>query len=360
MAKRRVLLLFGGQSGEHEVSIVSATHVQRALDPAKYAIETVGITKEGSWVTIPTGEPLVSLDDPTRTFSPALLGDGSGELQLSTADRAPIDVVLPILHGPKGEDGTVQGLLELTGLPYVGCGVLASAVAMDKVTTKHVLHDSGLPVVPGTLVLASEFEADPSGIIERIESHSAYPLFVKPVNLGSSVGVSKAHHRTELERALALARRYDRRLLVEPAVLQAREIEVAVMGNDEVRVSVPGEIVPDREFYDYDSKYADSSTSEPIIPADLPPELLATIRAYAERAFRAIDGAGMARVDFLVNGETLELFVNEINTIPGFTPISMYAKLWEASGVSYAELLDELIRLALDRAVTKRRLQTHR
>ncbi len=359
--KRRVLLLFGGQSGEHEVSIVSATHVKQALDPARYEVETVGITTEGRWVSIPAGESLTSLDDPARSFQPARIGDGSGELTIVTRDRQAVDVVLPILHGPKGEDGTVQGLLELMGAPYVGCGVLASAVAMDKVTAKRVFRDAGIPVVSGQLVLPQQLVGDERATtLDRLERELTYPMFVKPSNLGSSVGVSKAADRNGLASGLDRAARYDRRTLVESAVPNAREIEVAVLGNDMVRVSVPGEIIPDREFYDYDSKYADSSTSQPVIPAELPVETATTIQGYAERAFRSIDGAGLARVDFLLNGETNEIFLNEINTIPGFTPISMYAKLWEATGVSYAALLDELIRLALERAATKQRLQTHR
>lgn len=361
MSKRRVLLLFGGQSGEHEVSVVSATHVQRALDPARYDVTAVGIAKDGAWVNLPSGAPLMSLDDPTQAFQPARIGTGSGALSVSGSDQQPVDVVLPILHGPKGEDGTVQGLLELTGIPYVGCGVLASAVAMDKITAKRVFRDAGIPVVPGELVLSSRLGTDERvAVLDRLEEAFMYPMFVKPSNLGSSVGVSKAVNREQLAAALEMAAGYDRRILVEPAVAHAREIEVAILGNDSVRVSVPGEIIPDREFYDYESKYADSSTSEPIIPARLPDQILATICEYAELAFRSIDGAGMARVDFLVNGETNEIFLNEINTIPGFTPISMYAKLWEASGMSYGQLLDELIRLAIERATDKQHLKTSR
>ena len=366
--KRKALILFGGQSGEHEVSIVSATQVKQALDPARYDLALIGITKAGVWVHFPADRPLTTLDDPSQDFPIAQLPAGStGQTDLDSAGgdrdglRLTADVVLPILHGPHGEDGTVQGLLELTGLPYVGCGVLASAVAMDKVTAKILFAAAGIPVVAGEFVTSAELSGSGRvATLERLEQALSYPMFVKPSNLGSSVGVSKAADRLALERALDVAARYDRRILVETAVEAAREIEVAVLGNEAVRVSVPGEIIPDREFYDYDSKYADSSTSQAVIPADLSPTLIQLIQCLAERAYRAIDGAGMARVDFLLNGKTGELFINEINTIPGFTPISMYPKLWEASGVSYRELLDRLIELAIERATVKRSMQKSR
>lgn len=356
--KRRVLILFGGRSGEHEVSIVSATHVRQALDPERYDVALVGITREGEWRSLPVDVPLTEIDNLARAFERPRLHPG--DRQLMPDGQQPVDVVIPVLHGPYGEDGTVQGLLELIGVPYVGCGVLASAVGMDKVTAKRVFRDVGIPVVPDQLVRADEFAQNPSAVVDRLERELTYPMFTKPSNLGSSVGVSKATSQAELEEALAHAAEYDHRVLVETAIDHAREIEVAVLGNDDVRVSVPGEIVPDREFYDYDAKYGNESTSEAKIPAPLDAALTRRVQQLAERAFRAIDGAGMARVDFLMNGRTNELYLNEINTIPGFTPISMYAKLWEASGLSYGQLLDELIRLALDRSKQKRALKTTR
>lgn len=359
--KRKVLLVFGGRSGEHEVSIVSASHVLQALDPEKYDVELVGITKQGEWVQVPKELPLSELDNPERQFRPRLL---SPQDQAVTGDARidqRIDVVLPVLHGPFGEDGTLQGFLELAGLPYVGCGVLASAVAMDKVTAKRIFRDAGIPVVSDQLVLASQLTThEEPKVLDRLERELSFPMFVKPANLGSSVGVSKAQDRDSLGKALQEAATFDRRILVESAVPHVREIEVAVLGNDNVRVSVPGEIVPDRDFYDYESKYGNDSTSTAKIPAELSRDLIERIQLLAEQAYRAIDGAGMARVDFLLNGETNELYLNEINTIPGFTPISMYPKLWEASGVSYGELLDELIRLALERGAEKRTLKTSR
>jgi len=361
MNKRRVVILFGGRSGEHEVSIVSASQVRQALDPETNDVALIGITKTGEWVQFPTNEPLQSLDDSSKQFRQALIGPSqTGDQQLSMEANSPIDIVIPVLHGPYGEDGTVQGLLELAGLPYVGCGVLASATAMDKAVSKRLLHDVGIPVVAGQLVLATQLTDEREAVLDRLERTLQYPMFVKPANLGSSVGVTKAADREGLTTSLAVAAGYDRRILVESAVPNAREIEVAVLGNDDVRVSVPGEIIPDREFYDYESKYGDESGSQAVIPADLAPEMIEKIQDYAERAFRAIDGAGLARVDFLLNSQTGELFVNEINTFPGFTPISMYPKLWEASGISYGELLNELIRLGQERSRQKQLLKTSR
>ena len=356
--KLRVLIVFGGQSGEHEVSIVSATHVKKALSLEKYDVEVVGITKDGCWVNFPADKDLSELDDASQQFSPVQLPSGPSTVDDQSNVFGSVDVVLPILHGPHGEDGTVQGLLELICVPYVGCGVLASAAAMDKVIAKQLFRAVGVPVVPGHLILASNLKIDRNAAMEILEEKFSFPMFVKPVNLGSSVGISKAHNHDELEHALETAAQYDRRILVEPAVANARELEVAVLGNDDPKVSVVGEIVPDREFYDYESKYSNDSTSEPVIPAHLSEVQSEEIRSLAEKAYRVIDGAGLARVDFLMNGETGEFFVNEVNTLPGFTPISMYPKLWESSGISYAELLDQLILLAIERAEVKRVLRT--
>jgi D-alanine-D-alanine ligase len=275
---------------------------------------------------------------------------------LTAVQVSQLDVVFPILHGPYGEDGTVQGLLELAGLPYVGAGVTASAVGMDKALFKDIMNAHGLPVVPHLVVKRKGWEQHPQETVTRIESEIGYECFVKPANLGSSVGISKAHNRTELVRALEDAARYDRKLLVEVAV-DAREIEVSVLGNDEPLASVPGEIRPCNEFYDYAAKYLDDK-SELLIPAPITPELAQQVQQLAVRAYAAIDCAGMARADFLLDRNTDELFVNEVNTLPGFTPISMYPKLWEASGVTYTELIDRLIQLAFERHDDKSRSAT--
>jgi D-alanine-D-alanine ligase len=268
-----------------------------------------------------------------------------------------VDVVFPVLHGTFGEDGTIQGLLELADIPYVGAGVLGSAVGMDKVIQKQLLRQAGIPVTTGIWFTSSEFRVERSNCVAAIEGTLAYPVFVKPPNAGSSVGISKAHDRRELLKAIRLAMRYDRKVLVEQAVPHAREIEVSVLGNDDPIASVPGEIIPSNEFYDYDAKYVDGK-SRAEIPAKLTAATVRRLRDLAVRAFKALDGAGMARVDFLVNRKTNEVFLNEINTIPGFTPISMYPKLWEASGLSYSRLLDRLIALAIERHRQTRRLKT--
>lgn len=358
--KLRVLILFGGKSGEHEVSVVSATHVVRALDPAKYTVQAVGITQAGQWIALSDGEPLSALDDPRRQLTPALLQDSSGQLSLSTGSHSSIDVVIPVLHGPNGEDGTVQGLLELAGIPYVGGGVLASALAMDKWVAKQLFTSAGLPVVPAIMIFSSKIRNDIGAVIQELETAFVYPLFVKPANMGSSVGISKAKNSDELKAALLQASQYDRKVIVETAVPSAREIEIGVLGNEIIELSVAGEIVPDREFYDFESKYSDESTSQEIIPAKLTSEQEASIRSIATAAYKLLDAAGMARVDFLVNDLTGEVFLNEVNTIPGFTPHSMFPKLWAASGTSYAQLVDRLIVLALERAEEKQKVRTRR
>jgi D-alanine-D-alanine ligase len=279
---------------------------------------------------------------------------------LQATPLSEMDVMFPVLHGPYGEDGTVQGVLELAGLPYVGAGVTASAVAMDKAIFKEVMRAHGLPMVDYVMVKRRAWDADPDEVMAQIERQFAYPVFTKPANLGSSVGVSKCHDRAGLAAGLAEAARYDRKLLVEQAVPQAREIEVSVLGNDDPIASIPGEIVPSREFYSYESKYIDTGdeASALHIPAPLSPEETDYVQELAVRTYKAIDCAGMARVDFLLSGETGELYVNEVNTIPGFTEISMYPKLWEASGIPYPELIDRLIELALERHRDKARTET--
>ncbi len=295
------------------------------------------------------------LAEPTQRGLMRLV-EREAERALSGVIVSQLDVVFPILHGPYGEDGTVQGLLELAGIPYVGAGVTASAVGMDKAIFKDIMQSHGLPVVDSLVIKRKEWDRVPEQVLERIEAEIGYDCFVKPANLGSSVGISKAHDRTELRLALDDAARYDRKLVIEKAV-DAREIEVSVLGNDQPVASVPGEIVPCNEFYDYAAKYLDEE-SELIIPAPIPSEMAEIIRQLAVDAYLAIDCAGMARVDFLLDRHTDQIFVNEVNTLPGFTPISMYPKLWEASGVSYTELIDRLIQLALERHLDRSRSAT--
>ncbi len=371
MRRLRVGVLFGGRSGEHEVSVQSAASIVQALDPAKYEVIPIGITKAGRWLVgaapqqfLAAGEvrsdlalpvqPTALLPDPTQ---PGLVPLDAGAL--AATGMPTLDVVFPVLHGPYGEDGTVQGLLDLAGIPYVGSGVAASAVGMDKALMKAVFRDAGLPVVDHLVVLRRELEADLAGVCRRIEARLGYPCFVKPANLGSSVGISKVHGSDELPSALAAAAAYDRKLVVEAAAEDCREIECSVLGNDEPVASVPGEIIPGREFYDYEAKYLDAG-SQLIIPARLSETTTQVVRDLAVRAFRAIDGAGLARVDFFVHRQTEQVWVNEINTMPGFTRISMYPKLWEASGLPYPQLVDRLIELALERHADRRRNRIER
>ena len=368
--KIRVGVLFGGRSGEHEVSLLSARSVMGAIDREKYAVVPIGITKEGRWIA--SGDPMKALaaGDAGASQPVALLGDPSrrGLMRLEDMKRARVratrltelDVIFPVLHGPYGEDGTVQGLLELAGVPFVGAGVTASALGMDKAVFKNVMQAHGLPIVDYAVLKRKEWDADPEGVMDRIEDQLGYPVFTKPANLGSSVGISKCRGRAGLAAGLAEAARYDRKLLVEVAVPATREIEVSVLGNDDPIASIPGEIIPSREFYSYEAKYVDDGeqASQLLIPAPISPATAERVRDLAVRAYVAIDCAGMARADFLLSGETGELYVNELNTIPGFTAISMYPKLWEASGIPYAELIDRLIGLAIERYQDKDRSET--
>ena len=345
----RLVVIFGGQSAEHEVSLVTARHVLAATDQEHYDIQPVGITRDGRWVLAedaaralakgPDALPdALDASGPETEPLPALVGDR----------RAERVVVFPLLHGPLGEDGTMQGLLELAGVPYVGCGVLASALAMDKAVAKEMLAEHGIPQARHVAFHEREVDgAARSPMLDRLEAELGYPMFVKPSNMGSSVGVSKAHDRAELTASLDEARAYDEWLVVEEAI-DGREVECAVLGNLDPRASLPGEIRPGAEFYDYDDKYS-SGTAELIIPAELPPGVTEQLQAMAIDAFRALRCEGMARVDFFYEPDRRGLLVNEVNTIPGFTPISMYPKMWEASGLAYPQLIDELIRLALDR-----------
>lgn len=358
--KIRVGVIFGGRSGEHEISLASARSVMRVLDREKYEIVPIGITHEGRWLT--GGDPMAMLmsgNGQGRGLLPAATPDRGRELVPgATGSSFPqLDVVFPVLHGPYGEDGTIQGLLELANVAYVGCGVLASSLAMDKIASKQIFLAHGLPVTPFQAVRRGSWEATPDRVIAAVEAHLRYPVFVKPANLGSSIGINKAHDQPELRAALNEAARYDRRLLVEQAVPQAREIECSVLGNDEPIVSVPGEIVPCNTFYDYAAKYLDGR-SQLLIPAPIAAETAAMARRLALQAFRALDGAGLARVDFLVEGTTGKLYLSEVNTMPGFTSISMYPRLWEASGIPYPELCDRLIELALARHADTRRSVT--
>ncbi len=363
-SKIRVGVIFGGRSAEHQVSLVSATSIINALDREKYEVVPIGITPEGRWLSsadalalLKDGE--IAGDHPEKILLPDPSKKGLVEINRDNAVNAPesLDVIFPALHGTYGEDGTVQGLFELAGIPYVGAGVLGSAVGMDKVVTKQLCENSGIPVTPYVWFLSSEYEREKKKLIATIERTLHYPCFVKPANSGSSVGISKAGNRKELAESVALASRYDRKILVERGIENAREIELSVLGNDEPVASVPGEIISSNEFYDYDAKYVDGKSAA-IIPAKLTKQVVKELQHMAIRTFKAVNCSGMGRVDFLVKKRTNKIYLNEINTIPGFTSISMYPKLWEASGLSYAKLLDRLIELAIERHRHKQSLTT--
>ena len=354
MKKLRVGVIYGGRSGEHEVSVASAASIFKHIDAEKYEPVPIRIEKTGRWTLggrVPEALSAAAVLEGERT-------EALQAIEPSAAVAASgIDVVFPVLHGPYGEDGTVQGLLELANVPYVGAGVLGSAAGMDKAVMKTLFAASGLPIVPHLVALRREWERDGRDVTRRIRDDLRYPVFVKPANLGSSVGISKARSDAELTVAMELALQFDRKIVIEAAVPDAREIECAVLGNDDPRASVPGEIIPSREFYDYEAKYLDEA-SELLIPAPLSAAETARIQQLAVDAFRAAEGAGMARVDFLIGRGTGDVFVNEVNTIPGFTTISMYPKLWEASGLPYPALIDRLIELALERHSEKQKLRT--
>lgn len=359
----RVGVLFGGRSSEHEVSLASARNVIDALRAAGHEVIPIGITPQGRW--LPNGDPMGYLTA-TAQGEPAnpngAHDEGTWALLPKPSRAGPLpalDILFPVLHGPFGEDGTVQGLLEMANIPYVGCGVLASAVCMDKGLARKLFAAAGLPQAPCREVLRPRWHESPEEILAALEVELGYPIFVKPANLGSSVGISKARTRDELAAALDLAARYDRKLVVEKAVPHAREIEVSVLGNDDPVASVPGEIIPGAEFYDYAAKYLDDS-SQLLIPAPLDQETCAEIQAMAVLAFRVTECSGLARVDFLVDGKSGEIFLNEINTMPGFTRISMYPKLWEASGIPYPELVDRLVRLGFERYQDRQQNETSR
>ncbi|CAG0946011.1 D-alanine-D-alanine ligase [Anaerolineae bacterium] len=368
--KTRVGIIFGGKSGEHEVSLASAQSVARAINRDKYDVVLIGITKEGRWLAGDNVLKQLATVSPSRLLKP---GDdvpvannaqslNSQELVPTVASNASplaaIDVAFPLVHGPMGEDGTIQGLLELADIPYVGAGVAASAVGMDKALMKAIFRAHDLPVLDWMAILRHDWESQPEDTIRRIESAFGYPCFIKPANLGSSVGVSKAHNWDELAQALATAAQYDRKLMAERAAENAREIECAVLGNDAPVASLPGEVAPHREFYDYAAKYDETTGTDLTVPADLTPETTRAVQAIAIRAFKAIDCSGMARVDFFVERATNTIYLNEINTIPGFTSVSMYPRMWEQSGLAYPDLIDRLIQLALERHTDKLKSKT--
>jgi D-alanine-D-alanine ligase len=391
--KLRVGVLFGGRSGEHEISLLSAASVLNAINKNKYDVVPIGITKDGLWVTAGHAEALLQgkqqpralrAGDPETTSSAAVLAQGSAIVippvpaHTSPASMAPfqtgaaemsrrwtdhsiqVDVIFPVLHGTFGEDGTIQGLLELADIAYVGAGVLGSACGMDKHIMKELFRAAGLPLVKHVTILRTDWEATPAKAERLIESKLKYPVFVKPANLGSSVGISKVRSRAELAPAMKEAARYDRKLVIEQGVggkkKKAREIECSVLGNDEPAASIAGEIVPATEFYDYDAKYLDEG-SQLIIPAKLTKTQTKQVQELAIQAFQAVDCSGLARVDFLMDPTSKKFYVNEINTMPGFTAISMYPKLWAASGLSYPELIDKLIHLGIERHQEKKRNQ---
>ncbi len=399
MAKLRVGILFGGRSGEHEVSLLSAASVVNAIDKTKYEVVPIGITKDGRWLTAEHAERLLTgknetlADKSVRATQPTQLRAGDPEATPGAAvlargesvvvppeparrgaglapfqtdanlrrasDRAiNVDVIFPVLHGTFGEDGTIQGLLELADIAYVGAGVLGSSVGMDKDIMKSLFRAAGLPIVKHVTVLRSQFEGEPQKTRKLVENKLKYPVFVKPANLGSSVGISKAHDLKELGPAIAEAAKFDRKIVIEEGVggkkNKAREIECAVLGNDDPKASIAGEIVPCKEFYDYDAKYL-AEGSELVIPAKITKAEMKTVQRLAVAAFEAVDCTGLARVDFLMDPKSRRIFVNEINTMPGFTAISMYPKLWGATGVSYPELIDRLIQLGIERHEDKKR-----
>lgn len=361
MAKKLTIgIIFGGRSQEHEVSLMSAESVMKALDRKKYRIVPIGITKEGKWICGKGALGFLKFKKTKKQVREVILPPDpsyGGLLNTKTRKKIRLDCVFPVLHGPYGEDGTIQGLLELANIPYVGAGVLASSIGTDKVVHKQLFRQAGLPVVKYLWFKQTELGKVKGGIIFNVEKEIGYPCFVKPASLGSSIGISKVKKRRELNLAIHTAFKYDNKILIEEAI-EGREIECSVLGNEYPEASLPGEIIPQREFYDYKAKYIDGA-SKTLAPApNLTQRQIKKIQDLAIRAFKACDCSGMARVDFLLQKKPYKIYVNEINTIPGFTSISMYPKLWEVSGIPYSELLDRLIQLALERHKTKAKLKT--
>lgn len=360
MKKMNVMVIFGGKSGEHEISLISAASILRAMDKNKYNIVTVGITKEGIWKLyegpideIENGnwEEIVDRVEKEKGLrgNMCLLptGEGDGIVTLSNGKTTKIDVIFPVLHGPFGEDGTIQGLFEMMNIPYVGAGVLASSVAMDKAIAKKLLQADRIPQAEHDVIMFKQYKKDEMEIINRIENRFKYPVFVKPANMGSSVGITKAHSREELKESIGLAGKYDRKIVIEETI-NGKEIECAVLGNDSPIASLPAEIVPSAEFYDYHDKYI-AGTTQFVVPADLPEDITEKVRDMAIKVYKLLDCTGLARVDFFVEGGTDRILINEVNTMPGFTKISMYPKMMEVTGIKYEDLIDRLITLAIER-----------
>lgn len=341
--RQRVGIVFGGRSGEHDVSISSARSVFGALDPDKYEAVPLAVGRDGKWLLPEESRGLLAapLGEPPAGTIPAVKGAVADRQQLMN-----VDVVFPLIHGPNGEDGTLQGMLELAGIPYVGSGVLGSAVGMDKITMKRLFREQGFPIADFLMVTRHQWETQPQAVVAEMEGRFAYPFFVKPANMGSSVGISKVTGRDQLKAALVLACGFDRRIIVEEGIPAPRELEVGILGNETPRASVVGEVIPCHDYYDYAAKYLEDG-SQILIPADLDPVTAVRVQELAVAAFQSLDLAGLARVDFFLAGD--RLYLNEVNTLPGFTPKSMYPMLWEATGVPYRELLDQLIQLALTR-----------
>jgi D-alanine-D-alanine ligase len=349
--KLNVLILFGGKSGEHAVSLMSSTNVIKAMDRERYNIYMIGITKQGRWMTY-RGDVDKIADGSWEKEAEGIDREETINLLFSSLfkgkGKSNIDVVFPVLHGPNGEDGTVQGLLEMLDIPYVGCGVMASALGMDKEFSKQLFARAGLPMGDYTVLLKVDIEKDMASAISLVENRFTYPVFIKPVNMGSSVGITKAHNREELTRGLVEACKYDRKIIIEENI-NCREFECSVLGNNNPIASGVGEVIPSNEFYDYEAKYFDDGKSVLVIPAELPDNKLQELREAAVKAYKALECCGLSRLDFFLEKETGEIYINEINTMPGFTKISMYPKLWDAAGVSYSKLIDRLIELAIER-----------
>lgn len=359
--KLKIIVLFGGKSGEHQVSLNSAKSVLQAIDRSRYIVQTIGISQEGRWYWGAHPDDLLNKDLPTsNSFPPVTLVHDPNDPHFMALDGTQLpdngkfDLVFPVLHGPNGEDGTLQGLLELANVPYVGCGVLGSSLGMDKDRMKAVFAHAGLPQANYLTFLRSEYKNSPESCIQKVGQTLGYPCFVKPANLGSSVGISKAHDSAELQEAFEVASSYDRKIVIEENIT-GREIEVSILGNDFPEASFPGEILPAKEFYDYEAKY-NNAGSRLIIPALLPEALSNQLRQMAIQAFLAVEASGLSRVDFFVTADNKPL-INEINTLPGFTQISMYPKLWECTGINYNELINRLIALAFERYKDKQNNQ---
>ena len=367
--KLKIGVIFGGRSGEHEVSVVSAQSVMKALDKKKYEVIPIGITKQGKWIAGPQAVKILKQGSKKLPYKSIMTADPTEQGLTDVTEKGlskatgvgatqQIDVIFPVLHGPYGEDGTIQGMLELANLPYVGAGVLGSALAMDKVIQKQLCNAAGLQSVPFDWFLAKDWKKNQNAILNRLGKTLKYPMFVKPVNMGSSVGISKAKNKKELIKGINDAIQYDRKILIEQGIENIHEIEIAVLGNDNPKASAPGEIIPSGEFYDYDAKYVDGKTKEIANTKALPKNVVKKIQHMAIEAFKVVNLSGMARIDFIVTKKRHKIYLNEVNTIPGFTSISMFPKLWQASGLTYTKLIDKLIDLAIERHKEKNQLST--